>query len=221
MASDDSEVDPLVSVEQVSFWSKHKSLLFRGSLGVLVLVLILSVILLGVALRQSLRPSLLHCNVPNFRSLLKVVPWKSNRRKLISSFDVSLSGLVYVAASPPLQTGDSDTELLFHQNSLFAYLCGVELPDLVLVMEIAPNRVLLRTLLFVKMIDEQWQGENLSLEQWKVEADVDECFWVSSLGSYLTGKSGNNDTVLYTLPQYNVPSNWSGIINTTFLQGCR
>lgn len=178
---------------------------------VVVVLFTATVIVLGVFLYESGRPALLSCGVRDFRAILNITPWPANRAKLVRNFNSSASGLVYFEGSGELETGDSDTTLLFHQNSLFAYVSGLEVPSLVLVLELEPGNRLAKSLLFVKAVDEQWQGENLSLEQWKADGQVDEAFWIEALVPYLVANSGKT---LFSAPQFNVPSNWTGPIDT-------
>jgi Xaa-Pro aminopeptidase len=208
----ESETFPLVS----SVRAKKVSLVGAGAL-VAVLALVLVVLFIVWATTAvTPAPLLPQCSVANYRDILAVAPWQDNRAQLLQLLIANMTaqerGVALLYGNSEQSTGDGDTTVLFRQNSNFLYLVGYsEVPDLVLAMDVRTGR----TTLFVTPLDEVWNGENLSLEQWAQKARVDATEYISALPDFLGSNSAGG--TLFVLPGVAVPSNWTGAVDATRL----
>ncbi len=88
-----------------------------------------------------------------------------------------------------------------------------EVPDLVLALDVRSGRATL----FITPLDEVWNGENLSLEQWAQKAKVDEARYVASLPAFLAAGSSGGGATLFVLPGVAGPTNWTGAVDSARL----
>ena len=211
MDLEDTESLPLVTGV-----TRRKVSLLGACVVVGLLAVTLLVLVIVWATSPSAAPLLPRCGVADYRDVLAVAPWPANRAQLLQWLSANMTaeehGVVLMFGNPEQLTGDGDTSLLFRQNSQFLYTVGYsEVPDLALAVDVRSGRATL----FVTPLDEVWNGENLSLEQWAQKAFVDAAADIAALPLFLGASSGG--ATLFLLPGVAAPSNWTGAVDSARL----
>ena len=144
-------------------------------------------------------PGLIQCpdNDVNVYTAAKTV-WLRNRASLREALKDYTKGFVFLVGNSVQETGDSDTALLFRQESNFMYCSGAELPDCYIAMDLATGY----TTFFYSFLDEVWNGVNLTPEQWTQTLLVNETLLAGALPTFLKTRADEGD-VMYTLGRYN------------------
>jgi hypothetical protein len=185
------ETDSLFKTESDGRKSRRRTIpLVAFVVCAIVAVLIIVTLggLYGYAILHHASPVLPHCGVDNYESILNLAPWTENRVSLVGAFNASKPpGFAFFVGNSPLVTGDSDTTLLFRQDSDFLYVCGIELPNLYLAIDLANGM----TTLFVTPLDEIWNGVNLTPAQWTAQENVNQTLTApGDFASFLEARAG-------------------------------
>jgi len=101
--------------------------------------------------------------------------------------DKGLTGIVLLEAGKQETRYDTDTEIVFRQESYFNYLFGVRESDCFAALEVESGRCCL----FMPKLHEAysvWQGKIQGLEYYKLKYAVEETAWVDDMPLWLANK---------------------------------